>query len=420
MRKNLAYLYILLLLSCSESVPAPKEAAVTITLTSNSLLTRSQDPDEDFISDVNWFVFNADGLPEESGYIGRRTMLSSGAGIELSLLKGETYSVYVCANLGYELTEISTLDELQAERFYLAYPDEYSAGMPMSGVWTDKISGDGQVIEVGLDRMMAKISVKMDRTGLDDGVTMNVRSVQIGNCPRSALLFGESAARSSSDVFSNGFIKTYEDADDLNIDESVGISREVSVYMLENMWGDLLPDAEDDEDKILSEPYSSVCSYIELKSEYISSSYSTPAEEYVVYRFYLGEDVGNFDVTRNCHYHFTVKPEGDGLSGTGWRVDISALEEVTEGSITIQPSDIIYANVGDSLHVWAEVTPSTTAVTIDEELLETDVENGLYDYEIDEDGRGLMLWFKTTGTGMVYMEAGPPVNAADGALIFVR
>lgn len=414
-------LFLLILAACTESVPAPVEAAVTIKLTDKSLQTRSQDPDEELITDINWFIFNEDGLFEESGYLSRRTVLLSGSSdIEASLLKGVEYSVYVCANMGYEINSITTLSELTSQRFYLAYPDDYASGMPMSGVWTGSVTEDGEVIEIELERMMAKVSVCMDRSSLDDDVTLNVRSIQVGNCPRSALLFGESAALSSSDVFSNGFIKTYEDADDLNIDESLGVSREVSVYMLENMQGDLLPDAQDDSDKVLSSPYSSVCSYIEIKSEYISPDYSTPAEDYLIYRFYLGESVGNFDIRRNCHYHFTVKPEGDGLSGTGWRVDISALEAVTEGTITIQPSDVIYAEVGDSLHVWADVTPSTAVVTIDEELLEVDVENGLYDYEIDEDGRGLMLWFKATGTGMVYMEAGSPVNAADGAIIFVR
>lgn len=333
MMKKLPDLTIILLFlafSCSESDPVPEDATITIKLTDTCMQTRSQDPDEELVSDINWFIFSEDGLPELSGYISRRQLASAGGvvSIQVDVAKGAQYQVYVCANATEDLTDISSLSELMEKRFWLTRPDDYTIGMPMSGSWSGSISEDGEIVEVPLERMMAKVSICMDRTGLSDGVTMNVRSVEIGNCPRSALYFGESAARSSSDVFTNGFTKTYEDADGLNIDESLGVSQEVSVYMLENMQGDLLPEAEDDSDKILSGAYASVCSYIEIKSEYISDAYTTYPSQYLTYRFYLGESVSNFDIRRNCHYHFTVAPSGDGISETSWRVDISELTEL--------------------------------------------------------------------------------------------
>lgn len=327
---NLTIILLFFALSCSESDPAPGEAVITIKLTDNCMQTRSEDPDEEMVSDVNWFVFNEDGLPELCGYISRRQLLSAGGvvNIQVPVAVGAEYQVYACVNATEDLTDIGSLSELMEKRFWLTYPDDYVVGMPMSGHWSGRITEDGQTVEIPLERMMAKVSLRMDRTDLDDDITMNVRSVEIGNCPRSVLYFGDSAARSSSDVFSSGFIKSYEDADGLNIDESLGMSQEVSVYMLENMQGDLLPDAEEDSDKILSGEYASVCSYIEIKAEYISAAYTTYPSRYLTYRFYLGEGVGNFDIRRNCHYHFVISPDGDGISESSWRVDISELTDV--------------------------------------------------------------------------------------------
>ena len=155
-----------------------------------------------------------------------------------------------------------------------------------------------------------------------------MRSVQVGGCPNSAKLFGKSKAETVRDVFSSGFDKTWKQLDPLNADKSLGISGEVGVYMLENMQGDLLEGNTSQEDKVFPDGdlHAKVCSYLELKMEYYSPSKNTAAGKYLIYRFFLGEGPGNFDVVRNCHYHYTVKVSGDGLLGTGWRVDKSALE----------------------------------------------------------------------------------------------
>jgi hypothetical protein len=41
-----------------------------------------------------------------------------------------------------------------------------------------------------------------------------------------------------------------------------------------------------------------------------------------------------------------------------------------------------------------------------------DKEAGIYDYVIDEDGHGATLTFTGPGRGLIYMEAGEPVNEA--------
>ena len=112
----------------------------------------------------------------------------------------------------------------------------------------------------------------------------------------------------------------------MNKETSPGRSGEVSVYMLENMMGDLLEDTVDDTGKLVSGAVAQSCSYISVECEYVSKELNTRPGEYLIYRFYLGEENWNFDIERNTHYHFVVQPYGDGLGGSGWRIDKSALE----------------------------------------------------------------------------------------------
>ena len=41
-----------------------------------------------------------------------------------------------------------------------------------------------------------------------------------------------------------------------------------------------------------------------------------------------------------------------------------------------------------------------------------DKKEGIYDFEIDEDGHGAVLTLTGPGRGLIYMEAGEPVNEA--------
>lgn len=313
------------LMSCSkEYVTLP----LTVKIQVGEMPTRSKDPDEEVISDVNLFIFSEDGLLEDSYYMSWRELSKkSKMSMKVTLVRGVKSTIVCCANFGFKLGGITSLDGLDGYRYAMTYPDEYSKGMPMCGRVEKVWSTEDKEITVGLERLMAKISVRMDRTELDDGVKLAVKSVVIGNCPKSVTLKGPSAAVSDRDVFARGFIKSYSQADGLNKDVSAGLSEEVSVYMLENMQGDLLDDTVDDSGKILSGVKAKICSYIEIQAEYYSLEYHTKAGEALKYRFYLGESSGNFDIERNCHYHISVQPHGSGIDETSWRIDKTALEE---------------------------------------------------------------------------------------------
>ena len=283
---------------------------VEIRWDSGILKTRSASPDEERLSDLNLFVFRPDGELEAQVWLDERAFSREGGRCVLPLVRGLPVSLYACVNFGYKIKDVSCLDDLLERRFYLTYPDEYSHGIPMSGI--AELDGESLAVTIPLERMMAKISLRIDRRALRKDVRFQVRSVALGDSPRSACPFAPSRTLGNLDVFSRGFERTGSQADGLNRDASAGLSQEVSVYMLENLQGDepLLP------------------SYLELTVDYQSDTQTTRPGTWLIYRFRLGDGQGNCDVQRNFHYHYTLRPEGNGLlTEDNWQLDRRALTE---------------------------------------------------------------------------------------------
>ncbi len=400
-------------------------AKVTVSITAGNAITRTSDPDETLISDMNIFIFDGAGRLEVARYLSKGELQKTGQGAEFSFtwLAGTECQVYACANFGFKMAYVNSLETLEDFRYHLAYPDEYSRGIPMSGK-SEKtlVTKHTEQLDVQLTRMMSKISVSIDRTRLYKGITFNIKSIGIGGCPKSVNVFKQSKALNDNDIFNKGYSKNYIEADNLNIDERPGISREVAVYMLENMQGELLPNAKKEKDKVLDDygALAEVCSYIEIQAEYKSDSLYSGPENYLIYRFYLGETPSNFDVERNCHYHITVTPEKDGLGETSWRIDKSKLSTYGSTALTVHPGKYIAGKTGENVRIWAETDPSEARLVFGKEELEYDKERGIYDYTLDADGRGVTLHLKNPGSGIVYIEAGAPTSSAEMVYITVE
>ena len=199
-----------------------------------------------------------------------------------------------------------------------------------------------------------------------------------------------------------------------------GLSGEVSLYMFENMQGRFdEEDLSEDSDKTFAEndPRRERCSYIEIEMEYMSDK-AFSMDGYLKYRFYLGEDRNSLDVERNCHYHITVCPEDDGLKEDGWRVDKNSIYSLEPVSFKAYPSSYIRGDIGDSIHLWCEFTPEYAPFDVGLSYMEEDKAAGIYDFIIDEDGHGATLKLTGPGRGLIYMEAGAPVN--DAALFIIE
>ena len=167
--------------AAGSGLAGPAACQTELVIGTGDYRTRSSAPDEMQLTDFNIFIFNADGLLEEHVYTDISQMHSNDDGdwtYGFRLLKGCRYAIYVCANTGFRLS-CRNLSELLDYRFYMAYPDEYRIGMLMSGTKYIEFLGEEE-IRVGLKRAMAKISVGIDRSALDDDVEFNVIRARIG------------------------------------------------------------------------------------------------------------------------------------------------------------------------------------------------------------------------------------------------
>ncbi len=402
--------FICILGSCNGGISEEYKAEVHIDFKNNGFVSKAMDPHENAIHDASILVFDGNGMLEKS--IWRSGSLASEE-FTLNLVSGKKYRFLACVNFGYRVHE-DNIENVLGHRFHMAYPDEYREGIPMTGDTGMIRIGQGSHISIELVRLMAKISLRIDRRKLSDNVEMKVRSVKIGNCPKSVIAFGRSRVEDPDGCFSMGFFRNADECWPLNQMAETGISKTLSVYMFENMQGRVSgSDINDDCDKVFGkdDPRGLICSYIELEADYLSPEWKSTGNG-LIYRFYLGEDRNSLDTERNCHYRITVCPQDDGLEEDSWRVDKSNLAYAGPVSFRSWPDSYIRGNIGDKVHIGCSFTPAFASLDIGMEELMEDKANGIYDFEIDEDGHGVTLTLTGPGRGLVYMEVGEPVNEA--------
>ena len=413
MRKVCTLFVLSLMIGCKGWNPGGDRAATVVVLDlEDEDRTRSTLPDETLVSDINLLIYNAEGVLEE-----QRFLRGNQREIKTALLTETAYDLFVCANLGYPLPALAR-KEIEEYRYFMAYPDEYSRGMPMSGRLDGFVSHGKGSVRIPLVRAMARVDLRIDRTRLDSDVTFQVTSVTVGGCPSSVRLFSDSRAESATQVFASGFTLNGRQVQALNMDRSPGVSGSVNLYLLENLQGDLL-DTDDETGKAFSEgPYAQVCSYIEIRGTYYSDSWHTFPGETLSYRFFLGDGPGNFDVYRNTACQVTVRLEGTGLSEESWRIDKGGMAQQT--SFNLYPAAYNECQPGDDFHLWCDVLPADTPFEIEPVAWDDDegVHN-LYTFDIDPDGHGLTIHTWKGGSVMVYFKAGPPVDRDTLALLVI-
>jgi len=411
---------LLILASCTRE-PASLFHDVRISLViSTQQATRAIEPDQDRITDYNLLIFNSFGLLEEKVFVSGREIVTEGGTVthNTRLLQDVPYTILAAANLGYALP-CNTLEQALSYRYYMAYPDEFTPGMPMAAFIDGMIPGGGGIIEIPLKRLMARIDLSIDRRALDPDVRFTVNEVTVGGCPSSVQLFSGSKANGADQIFLKGYHIEGAQVSPLNSDMSLGISKTVSVFLLENCQGDLLEHVTTDSGKVFTDSrYGEVCSYIEIKADYHSPSWHSRPGEHLIYRFYLGENLNNFDVRRNVLYKVTVRPEGDGLKEDSWRVDKSALE-ATKG-FNLHPAAYNECLSGEDFHIWCDVLPEGTPVEIEPVGYAEDQRvRDHYTYTIDPDGNGLTIHTWKGGSAVVYFKAGEPVNRDTLAVLVI-
>ena len=336
--RNRILMLMCILAGCSKGPDVGNYCRVEISLTGGEYATKALNPEEDRISDVSILAYDRHGMLEESLWLENYRNDKC----FLDLLLGKEYRIFACVNFGYPV-EYGSITELENHRFHMAYPDEYHTGIPMTADSGFIRIGKGSGLNLELSRLMAKVSIRMDRRRLSDDVEIKVRSIKVCNCPRSVKAFGQSRVTDPDECFSTGFYRNPEECTPMNEYSEKGISREISVYLFENLQGRFNEKGiGSDDEKVFSpdDPRKDLCSYIEISMDYISSEYKS-LDKGLIYRFYLGEDRNSLDVERNCHYRITVCPEDDGLKGDGWRVDKEDLKIICT-CIVVHAYDIMF------------------------------------------------------------------------------
>lgn len=409
-------LSLMIMIGCNSWNPGGDYAVTALVLDlEDGVRTKSQLPDDQLVSDINLLIYNENGLLEEKRFFSRRQW--DGRQLKTALLTEAPYDIFVCANLGYALPDLSR-EAMETYRYHLAYPDEYGQGIPMCARLDGYTSHGASSVHLSLVRTMARIDLSLDRSLLNADVSFLVTDVRIGGCPSSVRLFGDSKAESTAQVFAGGFSLTGRQVQPLNIEQTFGRSGTVSLYLLENLQGDLLETGKEVEKVLGENRLAEVCSYLEIRGSYHSDTWHTRPGEPLVYRFYLGDGPGNFDVCRNTACRVTVHLEGDALSENSWRVDQSAL--LPETRFELHPAAYNECQPGDDFHLWCDILPKETPVEIEPVAWDDDERvHALYTFDIDPDGHGLTLHTWKGGSAMVYFKAGPPVNRDTLALLVI-
>ena len=293
----------------------------------NAFIVKSVD--ERLLRDINLYVVNEDESVISHGYF---TELEKAA---VTIYEGVKLKVYAVANLGASVP-LASEDELVA----LECGGGYGSAVIMCGkLPLQDLSGRGNVV-VPLVRAQAKITIKADYSGLDEGVSVVIDKVSLCNTPKMVSLFGE-----------NRLV----DADEAVVGESrAGLSRGelemgISFYQFENLQGELLAGNSEQRLKVWPEGsrYASLCSYVEMRGRYSSAV----KEGEICYRFYLGGNMcSNFDVKRNTHYCLTVKFAADGaIDEDSWRVDVSGLNDVVPPEVSFASSAMVLYDGEESI-----------------------------------------------------------------------
>lgn len=289
---------------------------VSIEFTTPEYITKGGNLQEDMIYDINLLVFH-NGELEHSEWFSTDPL---GTGTKtIKLIKGQKYSFYALANYGNAINP-SNWEELKNLKIDIS---SRRIGILMSGVIEDMTIDGNETILFQLTRMEAKISLKIDRSRLSEGINMTVYKVCVGNSVKYMNTIGANKAQNKYDCVKEGYALTKLNCRALNEIRQGGISDEVVLYLPENMQGDFPYAINEDAEKVFQEGdlKADVCSFIQLEIGYNSTEHFSFNGSNLIYRFYLGESRQNLDVERNCHYHITVTPKDTGLSGDSWRVD---------------------------------------------------------------------------------------------------
>lgn len=260
------------------------------------------------------------------------------------------YFMYAVANMDLHGRDVSTVEKLKS--ISLEWQSNIAANNQMLGHFSVKekekakdealvINQKNMTLHAWIRRVVSKVTVAYDASGLKEGVFIYLKSVQIKDIPKTCFLGNENTIEAKDNLIEKGEILRYYEGEDVPaFDEkypvrlatgkpSHGEHGEASnaLFFYENMQGagermpsklqDANEDGELDYPGFLGDetyrlkddvPYGT---YIEVDAYYVSVNSEKVGRGPIKYRFMLGKDVDrDYNAERNYHYKLTLKFNG--------------------------------------------------------------------------------------------------------------
>ena len=290
------------------------------------------------ISDLNIFVYSNGTLLGEQYIIGQQTG-------SMEIAYRESYTYYVIANAGKDITAPSDEEEIKAYSYRLTDMDSINGtGFPMAQSGSFHAADLGSEITVELERLVARIDFGINT---EDCPGLHVKSVQLKNSPCDITPFTSSSAAMT--------VMPGDQATPNDI-ESINAGKRASFYMLENCQGVLLPNNKDQSKKVpenIPGNKAKLCTYIEVSAT-LDGAFGV--EGPLTYRFYLGQDeTTDFNIYRNTVNKITLTATKDGVNEVSWRVDNSSLTQVSVPIIAAGTGGHVFYTEENNKHVTLTV-----------------------------------------------------------------
>ena len=273
------------------------------------------------VTDVNYYLFDTSGALVGQDYF------PDAADLAVSLPDLDaTYRCYFFANVGrYTIPSGTRASDMgTAVHFDYGTYANYATmiglagsgkGFPMAGV-AEAFSSRTSA-RVTVKRLVHTLLVKVDTDALNAS-SMTFTAVRVKQAARDVYPFAEGGSRATA-VFG----REDSDADALTAADIAALNAggTATLYMLENMRGDLLPGNVLWKNKVpqnIPESERRLATYIELQA-----SVTTPTADFDgnIYRAYLGRSASNFDVVRSTTFTLTSSFTNDMIPSEEWRVE---------------------------------------------------------------------------------------------------
>lgn len=270
------------------------------------------------------------------------------------------YRIFAVANLKLTADEISTVDALRSKTvtwnshaennnamfgFFTGNGDlaninnSYDFEVNAQDVAVD--GSDAPLIEVGktnlvlhawLKRVVSKVTVSYDASGLNDGVYIYFQSLQIKDIPKTAVIGRCNSPKQVSELIADGEKIMYSTS--INWEDWPYIHKGKSTfgsahgendnafYLFENNQGKGTKHHTPQlgwEENNFSKYDNALGSYIEVKGYYVNRK--TNSHGPITYRFMLGQDAtSDFNTKRSCHYKVTLGFNKD-ANNPDWHIE---------------------------------------------------------------------------------------------------